>query len=77
MINEIRWNSNKILLDLPDEDVDENNENQNVSFYTCELCAKNHEIKYGLLQCYSYHFEEDLKQMVKEEPLNSLVKLSA
>ena len=66
MINEIRWNNNKTLLETPLQE-EKNIHVEDMGLTKCELCGKSQKTKYDLLQCYSYHFQDDLKQMVEEE----------
>merc|ERR1719233_362019 len=56
MINEIRWNNNKTLLNTHVQELNNVHEHDIITC-KCELCGKSHMTKYDLLQCYSYHFQ--------------------
>ena len=72
MLNEIRWNESKCLLSAPKEDLGV--VKHDTSKNTCEFCGKSHKLTFDLLECYSYHFADDLKDMMQDEALKSLSK---
>ena len=72
MLNEIRWNESKCLLSAQKEDLGV--VKHDTSKNTCEFCGKSHKLTFDLLECYSYHFADDLKDMMQDEVLQSLSK---